>query len=197
LTWVLLDTCTYLRLAKRIRPLVGRKFGLKNYVITILKDVEDEVLRNQMLQYMNPWFSDKDLQEERLAKRVNLSPEEKKKIAVAQSIFRDYVLENAIAFSKNKRSPPSLVDCGLLAFCQVREAIVATDDLGMHQLAKEFGLQVWHGYQLLDKLRSAKEVNHALIEEIYAALDANGDLTATWRDAKYTVFAKVFGKVPN
>ena len=40
---VLLDTNTYLRLAKRILPAVGREFGQVPYVLVILKAVEDEV----------------------------------------------------------------------------------------------------------------------------------------------------------
>ena len=40
---VLLDTNAYLRLAKRIRPLLGVTFGQKRYTLTILKQVEDEV----------------------------------------------------------------------------------------------------------------------------------------------------------
>jgi hypothetical protein len=34
LTLVLLDTNAYFRLAKRVRPAVGIKFGQKDYVIT-------------------------------------------------------------------------------------------------------------------------------------------------------------------
>lgn len=40
MTLVLLDTNAYLRLAKRVRPLLGKKFGQKDYVLTILRDVE-------------------------------------------------------------------------------------------------------------------------------------------------------------
>ena len=45
-TQVLLDNNTYLRLAKRIRPAVGRKFGQVPYVLVALKAVEDEVHRS-------------------------------------------------------------------------------------------------------------------------------------------------------
>lgn len=53
-TLVLLDTNTYLRLAKRLRPLVGRTFGQKDYKLTILKAVEDEVRRSARLKFLNP-----------------------------------------------------------------------------------------------------------------------------------------------
>jgi hypothetical protein len=63
----------------------------------------------------------------------------------------------------------------------------------MHALALEFGIPVWHGFELLAKLRSAKKASDELVREIYAALEANGDLTATWREARHTVLGKVFG----
>lgn len=66
----------------------------------------------------------------------------------------------------------------------------------MHTLAADFGIVVWHGWELLDKLRSAKQVDSALIREIYDAMEANGDLTKTWRQAKHTAFEKIFGRQP-
>jgi hypothetical protein len=94
------------------------------------------------------------------------------------------------------RSPPGSTDCWLLALGQVKPAIVVTDDLGMHKLAKEFGILVWHGLELLDKLRSAKVVDAPLIREIYNALAVNVDLPRTWQEAKHTVFGKIFGPKP-
>jgi hypothetical protein len=48
----------------------------------------------------------------------------------------------------------------------------------------------------LGQLRPAIVATDDLVREIYDALEANGDLTATWREAKHTVLAKVFGRVP-
>ncbi len=61
------------------------------------------------------------------------------------------------------------------------------------KLANDFGITVWHGYELLDKLRSAKVVNGTLIKEIYEALEVNGDLTKSWQEVKHTLFVKIFG----
>ena len=60
--------------------------------------------------------------------------------------------------------------------------------------AKEFMISVWHGYELLNKLRSAKVVDGALVREIFEALEVNGDLPKSWRDAKHSVFWKIFGR---
>ena len=192
MTLVLLDTNTYLRLAKRVRPAVGVEFGQKGYVLTILKAVEDEVHRNPRLQHKYPWFDSAEFADERMAKQVRLSADEKRSIQAVQSVLLGSVREDAERFVSGG-SPPGPTDCWLLAFGQVRPAIVVTDDLGMHALARDFNIRMWHGYELLDKLRSAKVVDAELIRDIYDALERNGDLTATWRNAKHSIFGRIFG----
>lgn len=73
---------------------------------------------------------------------------------------------------------------------------LGADDLGMHLLAQDFETPIWHGWELLDKMRSAKMVSNELVREIYEAMERNGDLTRTWADAKHTTFARVFGGKP-
>ena len=191
-TLVLLDTNVYLRLAKRIKPLLDEKFGQKEYVLSVLKDVEDEVHRSRRLRFHFPWFDDTELATERLAKRVRLNKDEKQQLQAATSILRAHVLENAAAYISKGRTPPSPTDCYNLAFGQIRPAIVVTDDLGMHQLAKEFDIPVWHGHEMLKKMHSAKLINNDLIREIYEALELNEDLPRTWREVKHVAFKKIF-----
>lgn len=193
MTLVLLDTNTYLRLAKRIRPLLGVKFGQKDYVLTVLKDVEDEVRRSPKLRFNHPWFDEPALGAERDARQMRLSDGEKRQLDSARSVLRAHVLAEVDVYITGGRQPPSDTDCRVLAFGQIRDAIVVTDDLGMHRLAGDFELPIWHGWELLAKMRSAKKVGNDLIREIYDALERNGDLTATWREAKHTEFVKVFG----
>ena len=193
-TLVLLDTNAYLRLAKRIRPLLGVPFGQKGYMLTILADVEDEVHASGRLRYRFPWFdADTALVQERLAKRTRLSAYEHEQIDSVARFLHDWVQQDVARYLVGGGSPPGATDCRVLAFGQVRSAIVVTDDLGMHALAREFRITVWHGFELLAKLRSAKKASDDLVREIYEALEANGDLTATWREARHTVLAKVFG----
>lgn len=196
MTPVLLDTNAYLRLAKRVRPAVGIKFGQKNYVLTIHKSVEDEVHRNPRLRAKYPWFDVQEFASERLAKQVRLSEDEKTSIQAAQSVLHGWVLADPDAYTWGGRSPPSATDCWLLALGQVKPAIIVTDDLGMHVLANDFRIAVWHGFELLDKLRSAKVVDYPLIREIYEALEVNGDLPKTWLEAKHSTFTKIFGPKP-
>jgi hypothetical protein len=191
-TQVLLDTNTYLRLAKRIRPAVGRKFGQVPYVLVILKAVEDEVHRSARLRFLNPWFDEPEFAQERMAKQTRLSAAEKQELKLVQDVLLGTIQLDVAKYTTG-RSPPGATDCWLLAYGQVKGAIVATDDLGMHTLAADFGLKVWHGFELLAKLKSAKVVDNDLIRDIYDALERNGDMTETWRAAKHSEFARIFG----
>lgn len=191
---VLLDTNSYLRLAKRVRPVVGIQFGQLDYVLTVHKITEDEVHREPRLRFLFPWFDKAEYASERMGKQIRVSVAERAQVAAAQSVLRASVLEDPLRFMVGKRQPPSPNDCFLLAIGQVKPAIVVTDDLGMHDLAKEFGLKIWHGWELMYKLLSAGAVNRVHVQEIYAALEANGDLPDTWRQAKHTKFSKIFGK---
>ena len=69
---------------------------------------------------------------------------------------------------------------------------MATDDIGMHTLASDFELAMLHGWDLLLKMKAAKKIDNDLIRDIYAALERNADLPATWVQAKSTHFARVF-----
>ena len=192
-TEVLLDTNTYLRLAKRIRPVVGRQFGQVPYVVVILKAVEDEVHRSPRLKFHNPWFDEPEFAQERLAKVKRLSADDRSAMTLVQDVLLGMVQMEVDKYTSHGRHPPGATDCWLLAYAQVKNAVVVTDDLGMHTLASEVGLKVWHGFELLAKLKTAKVVDNELIREIYDALERNGDMTETWRQAKHREFARIFG----
>lgn len=195
MTLVLLDTNAYLRLAKRVRPLLGKKFGQKDYVLTILPEVVDEVHRSPRLRHNYPWFDATDLALERLAHAPRLSAQDKATLVAATSVLQGLVQMDTARFMTKGRSPPSYTDCRVLAFGQIRPAIVVTDDLGMHELASMVGIDdIWHGPELLKKMLSAKLIDNELVREIYAALEVNRDFTATWAEAKHTSFVKIFGK---
>lgn len=191
---VLLDTNIYLRLAKRVRPLLGSPFGAEAYVITILKDVEDEVHKNSTLQYYYPWFDNAEFVNERLSKQFRLSDADKQKLKTTQSVLHGSVKGDK-RFLFDGRSPPSPTDCKVLAFSQIRTSIIVTDDIGMHILAGDFGISVWHGYELIRKMFDANQIDANLLRDIYQALENNGDMTKSWKDAKHTIFLDIFGGI--
>lgn len=163
-------------------------------MLTVLPDVEQEVLRSGRLRHLFPWFSsDQTAAAERLAQSVRLTAAQRQELEIAARFLHDWVVEEAVSFASRGRTPPSRVDCRVLAFGQTHGATIVTDDLAMHDLAGTFDIEVLHGHELLAKLRTAKLIDNALVREIYEALDRNGDLPASWRAAKHKTFLKVFG----
>lgn len=150
--------------------MLGSPFGQKNYVLTILKDVEEEVHRSPALRHKFPWFDGDDFSAERLAKRVRLSAGEKAQLEAAQSVLQGWVLQDIESYMSKGRSPPGRTDCFVLAFGQIRPAIVVTDDLGMHKLAEDFGIPVWHCWELLAKMLTAKKITKEQVREIFEAI---------------------------
>jgi len=141
--------------------------------------------RSARLRFLNPWFEEPEFVQERLAKQTRLSAAEKQDLKLVQDLLLGTVQLDIGKYTTG-RSPPGATDCWLLAYGQVKSAIVVTDDLGMHTLAADAGLKVWHGFELLAKLRTAKIVDNDLVREIYDALERNGDMTETWHQAKHT-----------
>ncbi len=174
--------------------MLGVPFGTKKYVLVVLKDVENEVHRNPTLKFKFPWFDDQLLAEERFATRLRLTAEEKEAIKVATGVLRASVLDDPFKFMAAGGSPPSLVDCHVLAHGYVKGCLITTDDLSMHRLAEDFDIRVWHGHELLKALLHSRAVDTKLVREIFEALEANGDLPASWRAARHIKFSKIFGK---
>ena len=195
MTTILLDTNAYLRLAKRIRPLLGVKFNpAKQYVLIVLPDVEKEVTRNRELAFRYPWFEADDHRNERRSNTVRLSADEKRQVLKDQRFILNLSRANATDLMRLGRDPPGITDCYVLAVAMLRSWWVATDDEGMHQVGQDFDVTTIYCFEVLHKLMCAGMVDKAKVAEIYAALDANDDLTAKWTGAKANLFKAVFGK---
>jgi hypothetical protein len=193
-TTILLDTNAYLRLAKRIQPLLGKKFNpAKDYVLVVLREVEDEVHRQPRLVRHYPWFDGPEYAEDRRTHGVRLSKVQKDEAAGNKKFLLSHVARNARAYLLHGRDPPGDTDCYVLGVAMACNWCVATDDENMHALGKEFDVRCLYAFDVLHKLLSADMVDKAKVIEIYEALETNGDITARWSDAKGKLFKKVFG----
>lgn len=193
-TTILLDTNAYLRLAKRIQPLLGKKFNpAKDYVLVVLREVADEVHRQPRLVRQYPWFDGPEYTEERKAHGVRLSKDQKNGATENKKFLLSHVAQNARAYLLHGRDPPGDVDCYVLGVAMACNWCVATDDENMHALGKDFEVKCLYAFDVLHKLLSADMIDKAKVIEIYEALETNGDLPARWIDAKGKLFKKVFG----
>ncbi|WP_213602994.1 hypothetical protein [Pseudoxanthomonas japonensis] len=193
MTTILLDTNAYLRLAKRIRPLLGVKFNPRmQYQLIVLPEVEGEVLQNPRLKSHYPWFMEDDHRNERRSARVKLSADDKDQIEKDTAFMKRLLGRNAAAYIQGGRSPPGPADRHVLAVALLRGWCVATDDEGMHVLAKDLDIKIFYCFEVLHKMLSAEMVDKDLVIDIYDALERNNDLTVRWKEARTKLFKKVF-----
>ena len=85
--------------------------------------------RSARLRFLNPWFEEPEFVQERLAKQTRLSAAEKQDLKLVQDLLLGTVQLDIGKYTTG-RSPPGATDCWLLAYGQVKDAIVMTDDLG-------------------------------------------------------------------
>jgi hypothetical protein len=189
---VILDTNAYLRLAKRIRPILGFEIGQKQYVLKVLPSVEKEVIRNLVLAEKFPWFDGTAYAVERAAHKVRFTKEQRASWESTSSVLRAYVARN----SANFKNPPSNVDCDVLAcgLDEVLDALVVTDDESMLALSSQFGIKCISSNQLLKILLSAKVIDKEKVREIFDAMAINGDMPQRWLNEAGTLFKTVFSK---
>jgi len=193
LTTILLDTNAYLRLARRIKPLLATSpFNrFKEYHLVVLNEVRAEVQRNPRLKAKFPWFFDGDFMADREAKTLRFSAEERASVKAKEQFLLDWVSDNIAEFMSARRSPPGGADCRVLAAAMVRNAMVATDDEGMIHLAQEMGIPAMRCCDVLHKMWAAGRVEDAEVVAIYQALLRNSDLPVQWLIVRDTLFKRI------
>ncbi len=155
---ILVDTNTYLRLAKSIKPLLGVPFGQEAFCLTIIPELNDE-LAGKRLQSKFHWIDD----DEYLAERTyfpQLSKKQKKEVDRGFDVIWDYVT--------TEFPGPSRVDVRYVAYAAELECVLVTDDQDMGELAATFGLQVIPTLQLLKML---VDCGHVPLETAKGLLD--------------------------
>ena len=57
---VILDSCSYFRLAQSIRPLLKKEFGKEKYCLGVIKELDEEYEKNPALKHKFFWVNQKD-----------------------------------------------------------------------------------------------------------------------------------------
>lgn len=83
-------------------------FGQKDYVLTVLRDVEDKVRRNRTLRFKFPWFDEESFGTERDAAQIRLAAAEKLQLENAHSVLHGYLLGDVDRSTSGGRQPPTV-----------------------------------------------------------------------------------------
>jgi len=148
---ILLDTCSYFRLARYFHPLLNKPFGDQNYCLFIAKELETEYKNQPRLKgKFGEWFNEPEYVNNR-KKSLYLSPEEKK------SYYRtlDFILDSA----KDDLENISLQDIRFLSYAYALNIPLVTDDGYLIVLAKEYNIKVYNSLELLKLMLDCKRIS--------------------------------------
>jgi len=176
---ILLDTNAYLRLAQSIHPLLFEPFGEENYTLYVIDDFQKEFKRSQRLKEKFYWVNESEYVENR-KKKIEVSKQNKINIDVAYSIIWEQNITMGLGASR--------IDVRALAFGNVLNTPVVTDDSNMISLAEEFDITVWG---ILDLMRLMYDSEYRSINELKTIVD----YLEYNKDLPYAGFKKEFKKV--
>jgi len=179
---ILIDTNAYLRLAQSIKPLLFTPFGVEEYCLYVIPELNDE-LNKRHLKNAFPWIDDPEYSNYR-QHFPKISRNQKKSI---QSTF-EYLWDHVVT----ELPGPSRVDVRYIAYTIELGIVVVTDDEDMIQLANAFDAKVMRTLDLLKLMLDAGHIDMPKIRTI----------VSYWRYIKDTPgqldkrFRKIFGCEP-
>lgn len=156
---ILLDTNSYLRLAKSIHPLLFVEFGSDLNCLYVLRELDEEYARSRRLQSKFGWVNEEIYLQNR-GKHLTLAKSERQQVALAKEYLWDHVLQELPG--------PSPIDCLALAYGLVLSIPVVTDDGDMHKLASVFGIKVISSLQLMSLMLQCNHIEMRQVRQVVA-----------------------------
>ncbi len=153
---ILLDTNVYLRLAQSIHPLLFKPFGTRNYTLSIIKGFQVEFDRSTRLKNTFFWVNDPEYRLNR-KHELKISKAQKEEVELTKTYLWKQNISDDLGVSK--------IDIEALAYARSLNIPIVTDDFGMANLGKTYGIQVWG---ILDLLELMYKNDHATIDDINA-----------------------------
>lgn len=167
---LLVDTNSYLRLAKSIRPLLFIPFGNDEYCLYVIDELSVE-LRSKRLTSKFPWVTEDEFIDNRQA-TPNISKQQRKSIAENFEFVWYEVLTS--------QPGPSKVDALYIAYAIELGVPVITDDQDMTALAQSFDVRVMSTLELLRIMLDAEHVTAEKVESIINYWQYIGDKPANF-----------------
>lgn len=178
---ILLDTNSYLRLAKSVHPLLFVEFGSDPCCLYVIPEVHAELNKSPRLQTMFSWVSDPEYS----ANRTNfpaVSRKNLKEIDRACEILWDHV--------QTELPGPSRVDARNLAYSFVLGIPVVTDDRDMRELGQVFHIPTMASLELMSLMCRCNHITRSKVHQIMDYWRYTDDLPSN-ADSD---FARLFGQ---
>ncbi len=177
---ILLDTNSYLRLAKDIHPLLIKEFGPDACCLYVLKELDDELNANRRLQTQFEWANEPEYRENR---KNRLAVSRKERTAINESF--SFIWEHV----QTEQPGPSRVDVLHLAHAYALKVLLVSDDRDLLAVAKTFDI---HAIKSLDLLKMMVDCEHVTIARVNAIVE----FWRYWKDTPADLdkdFERLFG----
>jgi hypothetical protein len=176
---ILLDTNTYLRLAKSINPLLDVPFGEENYCLYVLKELDGEFSSNRRLRTSFHWVDEDEYADNR-KKRLSLSRKDKRSIEITVDFLKQHKIDNRLSVSE--------VDILCLAYAQVLGIPVVTDDMDMIEVAAIFSIKHMKTLDLMRLMLDSGHIDMDRVRQIVAYWEYISDKPASFRKEYISIF---------
>jgi len=137
---IIVDSCSYFRLAQNIRPLLKNPFGKEKHCLGVIKELDKEYERNPTLKHKFFWVNQKEYADYR---KNCFSPTMSQRTEINNTFF--FIRE----FARDSQFSVSQADIRALSYAYVLKFPVVTDDSDMIEVAKEFNISTYKTLELL------------------------------------------------
>lgn len=169
-TKILIDTNTYLRLAKTIHPLLFTPFGREEYCLYILPELNQELTATK-LQNKFHWIAEQAFVENR---KYIPTISRSQKLAIQQTF--EYLWNDV----QTMRPGPSKVDTRYIAYALELSVPLVTDDQDMTALARDYEVNVMPTLDLLKLMLESNHIDVKLISGLFDYWKYLSDLPANF-----------------
>lgn len=168
---VLLDSCSYFRLARSIHPLLAGTFGPPPpYSLFVLSSLDDEYLTSSRLKNKFEWVNAREYRDDRSAKKYKCKGKQAAEAATSFSFLAAYARDNGFMLAPE--------DLKALAVGFVRHIPLVSDDRALFQVATMHGIECWGTMTLLKLMVDCGRITISKVNEILEYLDNEHDLPA-------------------
>lgn len=166
---ILLDSCSYFRLARSIRPLLAVTFGPPPPIsLFVLEALDDEYLSNSRLRNKFEWINEDEFRSDRHKKRYSCKGKWASEADMAFSYLAAYARDNGLMLAPE--------DLKALAAGFVRQVLVVSDDRDLCRVAHAHGIEFWGTLKLLKVMDECGRITRVQVHEVLGYLDQENDL---------------------
>jgi hypothetical protein len=180
---ILLDTCSYLRLARSIHPLLSVEFGNEGYCLYLIEDFQDEFSKNPRLKTSFSWVTQKEYVENR-ANPLLLSKDNRQNVELTLEMVRYKAQINGFG--------TSYIDCKAISIAEVLNIPLVTDDADILDVCEEFEVKTFKSLEILKFMVDCDYIDMEQVKSIVAYWQYENDLPKNFLQD----YQEIFGEEP-